>query len=940
MFRMMCKFFSVGLPATISRSRFRVFLCTACLFALRLATPVTGETVTYPIPDGTLQSVDGHLNCLAPFNSNSGKSDSLSGNSVTVLSSGNVPGSVYGAINISGDRDVVSNNQVFIYGTTSHVHGGRANVATVTGNSVEISGAAAVVQGEVSGGMSHDGIATLNSVGISGGTVNYHVYGGRTYSGNATRNSVDISGGTVGTAGWGIYGGYVGSSTDAGIAEENNVTISGATTVVKSDVHGGSSSGGAALHNTVTINGGTMERSVSGGWSNFGNVAGNSVVVNGGTVNGNVHGGYVNGAGNAAGNNVTINDGAVLDTVFGGHSISGIATGNSVTMNGGTVQRVISGGFSDRGNVLGNRITINGGTVYQVNGGWSNSGNVTNNIAEISGGMVQHSVTGGSNHDSFGAGNVTGNTVIISGGTIGDGIAFGSGNVYGGWSYSGDAADNNVVISGGTVRRDIIGGFSDTKDATGNTVTISNNGTLNLANSFLYGGWTSGTGNVFSGNTFHLHSADVQVAGLRNFEYLNFYLPATLGNGGVMLTATNDAWIDNTIVNVGIAGGSSPLAIGDHVVLIQTGALIGTPRNVMADGRGLQGQAGGLLRYEFDIEVQRSLNELWAVLRKIDLNPQAEDLSKGFLAGMSLLNQGGDLVSGHGMSGAVRAAREAHLRGNGIFFDMSGGWSRYNTGCHVDMSNLSLITGVSKYKQLRGGSLTWGAFFEHGNGSYDTYNSFVDADPVHGNGNLRHFGGGVLGRLEYHNTGSGHSYTEGSFRAGGLSNGYYNADISDFSGRAVSYDSTSAYFGSHIGIGKIRYLSNRAIIDLNTKYLWSHLQGDTVTLSTDETVDFRSIGSHRLRMGGRYTGTAYRTANPYIGAAWEHEFRGNARASTGGFAVDVPTLRGSTAIFELGFAWKPTAKASARGLYVDMGVQGYLGKREGMTANLLVGRMF
>ena len=56
-----------------------------------------------------------------------------------------------------------------------------------------------------------------------------------------------------------------------------------------------------------------------------------------------------------------------------------------------------------------------------------------------------------------------------------------------------------------------------------------------------------------------------------------------------------------------------------------------------------------------------------------------------------------------------------------------------------------------------------------------------------------------------------------------------------------------------------------------------------------------------------------------------------------GFDIDATSLRGGTGISEIGLTWKP---ASYRGLYADLGVQGYTGTREGLTACLQVGRQF
>ena len=71
--------------------------------------------------------------------------------------------------------------------------------------------------------------------------------------------------------------------------------------------------------------------------------------------------------------------------------------------------------------------------------------------------------------------------------------------------------------------------------------------------------------------------------------------------------------------------------------------------------------------------------------------------------------------------------------------------------------------------------------------------------------------------------------------------------------------------------------------------------------------------------------------SPYIGAAWEHEFNGRAGATTRGFSIPAPSLRGDTGIGELGLSFKPSATIP---LFFDLGIQGYVGKREGVTGSL------
>ena len=76
---------------------------------------------------------------------------------------------------------------------------------------------------------------------------------------------------------------------------------------------------------------------------------------------------------------------------------------------------------------------------------------------------------------------------------------------------------------------------------------------------------------------------------------------------------------------------------------------------------------------------------------------------------------------------------------------------------------------------------------------------------------------------------------------------------------------------------------------------------------------------------------------PYVGAAWEREFDGRARAYAGGFAIDAPSLRGDTGIGELGLTLTPSASLP---LSFDLGVLGYTGKREGVTGSLQVKIVF
>jgi outer membrane autotransporter protein len=71
----------------------------------------------------------------------------------------------------------------------------------------------------------------------------------------------------------------------------------------------------------------------------------------------------------------------------------------------------------------------------------------------------------------------------------------------------------------------------------------------------------------------------------------------------------------------------------------------------------------------------------------------------------------------------------------------------------------------------------------------------------------------------------------------------------------------------------------------------------------------------------------------YVGAAYEHEFDGKARATANGDSIDSLEVKGATGIGELGLTYKPS---DASGFSMDFGAQGYADKREGVSGNLQV----
>lgn len=641
-------------------------------------------------------------------------------------------------------------------------------------------------------------------------------------------------------------------------------------------------------------------------------------------------------------NNKTINGGLVPNVVIGGgnwglgqwHDDEDV-TGNTVTINNGsnashTVASFIIGGNGGLdAKVTDNSVTINNSTLYGYNiaGGISykyyedRSGIVTGNSVTIKNSIVGKSYDVGITA-VWGSGNVSNNSVTITGSTVLDTdvmVAFANPGPI--TSFSG----NNITIIDSTVERDV---FLARGEIDRDYLDYCSDNSITLINSSIEGSIRARFG---YDNTLNLFSTN-KVGHLSDFEYLNFYLPATLAANGKMLTVTGTAVITGSTVNVGIDGASSPLKTGDQVILIDAGTLEGAPVNTTANGKGMQGVT---LLYVFDLTTQG--NQLLATVTTADsgspVNQQTKSLSEGYLGGVALVNQGSDLIAGQGMSQAMGAAKAAGAGGKnfGAFGALSGGWSRYNTGSHVDMSSLSLMAGLSLGHDFRPGRLTLGTFFEYGSGSYDAHNSFSNAAAVHGDGEIYHVGGGILGRMDFIPSGPGHIYTEASFRAGKAHNEYSSSDLRDALGRKADYDSSSAYYGAHAGLGYMWNITDRAALDLYGKYFWTRQEGDSLRLSTGDPVKFEDVDSQRVRLGGRFSYDLNTYFSPYIGAAYEHEFDGKAKATTNGFSIDAPSLKGDTGIGELGFNLKPSQTLP---LSFDLGIQGYTGMREGVTGSL------
>ena len=708
-----------------------------------------------------------------------------------------------------------------------------------------------------------------------------------------------------------------------------------------------SSGGTVTINNDVTgyISGGYSE-SVSGTAS----TTNNSVIINGSTKN-KASGGYsasVSGTASATGNSMTINGGEVTGFVNGGYSTSDSGTAstahNRVNVNEGKTSRVYGGySTSDRGTAKAayNSVTINGS---EVTGGLyggqseSNSGtaSTTSNSVTINGGKVTAGVAGGDslNYGS-GSASATGNRVVISGNNMTD-LAFGGHS----HSISGaaSATHNSVTISGGEVTIGVYGGFSSstsgTASATHNTVTLMGAPVFG-ADSFLFGGYVNvngtPTGDARTGNTLNVFTSGIAVNTIKNFQHYNF---AFLQDNRTALTLTGTgtdvaAFQSGDVVRVPYAQPGQTLEVGHSNILLRTATDM-----TGLDTAGLlpNGQARQGVSLIYDYTLDKDANSIWATVTGMGVNPQAKALTQSRAASLAFANLGADLIAGAGMD-SVRGAAASYSglsngpdSGSGLipFFAVQGSSLRYNSGSRTDVDGAALMTGLAKKWEAPGMDILAGVFFEAAIGSTS------GTGGTKGEGDTRTLGGGILARLDMTDTLLKGLYAEASLRAGSLNTDYTNDDLRDFTGDGASYDANTAYYGAHAGLGYIWNITERASLDTSAKYFWTHQQGKNLNIQGDK-FDFKDADSHRTRLGARFGYAVTEEVTPYIGAAWEYEFDGKARATVYGLDVPGSSLKGGTGVGELGLTWKPE---EARNLAVNFGVQGYTGMREGVSGTL------
>ena len=302
----------------------------------------------------------------------------------------------------------------------------------------------------------------------------------------------------------------------------------------------------------------------------------------------------------------------------------------------------------------------------------------------------------------------------------------------------------------------------------------------------------------------------------------------------------------------------------------------------------------------------------------VELTPQTDMLAETHAASAAFVNQGTDLISD-----SLDVLGRDGTYGVKTFAAVQGNRSSYDVADDIKINGWSTIVGVGNADKFDNGSeLSWGVFYENGSGNYRTYNSFNN-EFFRGDGSMVYNGGGIAARYENKNG----VYTEGSLRAGMLKNELDNA-MHDVNG-SYGYETESAYYGAHIGVGKIISLSDSSDLDIYGKFFHTYTEGDSVTIAGDK-FDFDSVTSDRLRVGARVTKQQAKV-NTYYGLAYEYEFNGDADMTAQGIRAERQSFGGGSGIAELGFNYQPGTDSPWN---FDLNLRGYVGERQGGSFNV------
>lgn len=220
-----------------------------------------------------------------------------------------------------------------------------------------------------------------------------------------------------------------------------------------------------------------------------------------------------------------------------------------------------------------------------------------------------------------------------------------------------------------------------------------------------------------------------------------------------------------------------------------------------------------------------------------------------------------------------------------------------------------------------------GGFMEMGHGTYDTKTADVGSlfGVATGDGKHNYVGFGVYGNYAtpvdwLHVTG----YVKG---------GWLRSEFAvDLGGVDEDFDRTSNYWSAHLGVyGEFAMadkFKNRTFIN----YFYDGREGENYRSKGGVEYHLDALNLHRTQVGSVFEYAYTSTLRPYVALTYEYAFKADAKGKftdqDGSMALNAADLEGSTGIASMGWTYQNEAKS----FEFDIGLNGYVGKRQGVSA--------
>ena len=379
-----------------------------------------------------------------------------------------------------------------------------------------------------------------------------------------------------------------------------------------------------------------------------------------------------------------------------------------------------------------------------------------------------------------------------------------------------------------------------------------------------------------------------------------------------------ESGLENTEIKISSFAGGQNFEIGKTVDLLKVEDTEDFNKSFINSNKQTTTNAGVAAVITSDIAKDEVNQTITATIKDVKIADQTNLVAENRAVAAAFVNQGTDLIA----DSLDTLSRDGKY-GVKTFAAVHGNRSKYDVNSDIKINGWSTIVGVGAENEHNGGDFSWGVFYENGSGNYRTYNDFNN-EFFRGDGSLVYNGGGIAARYE-----NSHGvYTEGSLRAGMLKSEMTDA-LSDDKNK-YGYESETAYYGAHIGVGKIFSLGDDSDLDVYGKFFHTYTEGDCFKVANDE-FEFDSINSDRLRIGARVTSNKENKFSTYYGLAYEYEFNGDAEMRAAGMKAPTQSLQGSSVMAEIGLNYQPTPDSLWS---FDLNMRGYAGERQGGSFNV------